>query len=173
MAIPVNRNVGRATTGAQIVIDRQRFNQAFVLVEAISPGKNPQIWNKALLRLGLAIQEDARLNQIKRGPSIKAAPLKSQLTRRTGQLAGTIRPDVSKIPRELDVFTDSPYGGVHEFGGLIAIPAHSRTSKKGNTHKVKSHTARFPKRPFLEPALEAVVPRFPDIMAAVIEEELR
>lgn len=95
------------------------------------------------------------------------------LNRRTGRLSRSVTPfansDGSRVQGGLS--SNVPYAHVHEKGGTFQIPAYTRrparTKTAGGRFKkrteeqqvssiqVKAHTATFPQRAFLRPALEA------------------
>lgn len=108
----------------------------------------------ALVRSGLVVVRNSQ-NAIKRGG--KAKPLKTKLTSRTGTGRRSIRSDRPRVKRGsslIDIGTDLKYMEFHETGGTRTKKAHSRTSKLGNAHKVRSHIIMMPKRPFLKPGLK-------------------
>ena len=98
--------------------------------------------NRALDRMAFLVQEDAAANQIIRGG--KGPPHPTRLTSRTGTLRRSIRVNRSGLERAIG--TDLVYGIVHELGGRY-----------------------HPRRAYLAPALEAVAPRFEEILAGEIQ----
>ncbi len=122
----------------------------------IDPKANPKFVQKALTKGGLLIQREAALKQIRRSGG---APLKHRLTNRRGGSGGvgSIRTDRGGLPRFfVDIGSDRKYMQLHETGGTVTRRAHSRRGRKGGTHRVRAHSATFPARPHLAPALEAV-----------------
>jgi len=143
------------------------------LMKALSPKQNARIWKHGLTRAAAKVEDilgtDPKII-LRRGTK---PPIKGALTNRHGGtgLIGSFDIDLSKIPRQSSVFTDRVYAPVHEKGLTVTRRAHSRRGKSGKNHTVKSHTAKFPKRPFLAPAAKKGRAFFADIMVAVITEE--
>lgn len=95
------------------------------------------------------------------------------LNRRTGRLSRSVAPfartDGTRVEGGLS--SNVPYAHVHELGGTFQIPAYTRRPARTKTAggrfrkrteeqqtssiTVKAHTATFPQRAFLKPALEA------------------
>jgi phage gpG-like protein len=121
----------------------------------IDPKKNPTFVRQALIGGGLLIQKNAALKQIKSGG--KGAPLKTKLTSRSGDGRRSIRVDRGGLGRfYVDIGSDLKYMQLHEVGGTVSRRAYTRKSPSGGTHKVRAHTATYPPRPFMKPALNAV-----------------
>lgn len=87
---------------------------------------------------------------IKIQASTKADYLSGQaLNRRTNNLSGSIHFQVKEDGAAVSgkVGTNVVYGRVHELGGTVQVPSHSR-----NGRPVAAHTAVYPKRAFLAPS---------------------
>jgi phage gpG-like protein len=132
----------------------------------MNPAQNARITTPALLESMQLTLRDARLNRIIRGGS--GAPKPTKLTSRKGGLRGSLTGnfaiDLNRQLRWVEGGTHLIYGKVHETGGTFSIPGHIRTHKKtGNRIGVSPHTAKYPARPFLAPALRATQGKFDDI----------
>ncbi len=115
----------------------------------MDPKLKPKLTSRILIRSGQLIVKTVQTKTIKRGGTNR--PLPNKLTSRTGFLRRSQH--VNRIsPTAVEAGTDAVYGPVHEQGGRINVPAHSRRVE-GRNVAVKSYTANFPRRPFLEPAL--------------------
>ena len=141
------------------------------LIEAfrrLNPEANPAPVGRAMRRIGLETQARAT-NKMRRGGSLAPAP--SVLTSRTGTGRRSISTDFGSLPFVVAVGSPLEYMAVHESGGTVSVPAHSvrqhtRTVAFGRTvkpftvpsHTRRAHTARFPRRPWLEPAVDEMVP---------------
>lgn len=116
---------------------RRRLNE-------LNPEVNTAIIRKSLIEGALEIQANAAKVQIAGGGGGKRnarPPLPDRLTSRTGHLRGDIKVDRLPLPRAIEVGPDEFYGAIHEFG-----------------------LGRYPVRAFMQPALGAVSPRFPEII---------
>jgi phage gpG-like protein len=143
------------------------------LMSRLDPKRHGEQWQRAaLLRAALLVQRVAAQKKIKRGGEGK--PLPHVLTSRTGTLRRSIGVDRGPLPGAVDVGTALKYGGVHETGGVFGIPRHTVAAhaRRGPFSR-GPYSARFPKRPFLVPALEDIVPRLPDIFVEEIQKVLR
>lgn len=142
------------------------------VLEQIDPGQSPGWVRRGLVRAGLRVQRNAATKQIKRGG--KGAPLPDKLTSRTGTGRRSIRVDRGGLPRLfVDVGSDLGYMAVHETGGTVRRRAHSRRTQSGGLARVSAHTATFPARPWLQPALEDEAGGMEDDLAAEWERELQ
>jgi phage gpG-like protein len=135
-------------------------------LKKMNPAQNARITTPALLESMQLTLRDARLNRIIRGGS--GSPHATKLTSRGGRLRGSLAGnqaiDLNRRLRWVEGGTDVIYGAVHEKGGTISIPGHIRTHKKtGFRIGVRPHTAKYPARPFLAPALAATRGQFDDI----------
>jgi len=114
-------------------------------LEKLNPGTNKRILRKSLIESALEIQRDAAKNQILAGGGGKKSgmtkPHPRYLTSRTGTLRRSIKVDRGPLPFAIEVGTDLVYGAVHEFG-----------------------RGRMRQRPFMQPALDRVAPKFGDIV---------
>lgn len=138
----------------------------------INPRTNTRIIARALRRAAGDIASNAKDKQIVGGgrsgklASSASKPLPHKLTSRHGGsgLAGSIGVDASFLPFAVEVGTDRKYGAVHELGGRFAVGSYKRRTKSGREETVRAHTRTYPQRPFMQPALAAVRPRFPQIV---------
>jgi HK97 gp10 family phage protein len=111
-------------------------------LERMNPGTNKRILRNSLLEAAFMLQKDAATNQIRHGAR-KSPPIPGKLTNRHGGagLVGSIRVNRGPLPFAIEVGTDKAYGARHEFG-----------------------TRGMPRRPFLQPALDKIAPKFGDIV---------
>ena len=111
-------------------------------LERMDPGRNKAILRNSLIESALLVQRDAAKNQILTGGGGKRSgmtrPHPRHLTSRTGTLRRSIKVDRGPLPFAIDVGTDLVYGAYHEL----------RAKRR---------------RPFLQPALDRVAPKFGDI----------
>lgn len=98
---------------------------------------------------------------------------------RTGQLRDSIHSRVAaeagEIVGTVGVDPASPaaaYAGVHEFGGVFAIPEHLSHSRLGNEFTVRAHDANFPERSFLRSALSENAGLLGETFATAFAREL-
>ena len=152
-------------------------------LEKMNPGVNKKIVRNSLLESAEDLQRDAAKNQILAGGGGKKSgltkPHKSYLTSRHGTLRRSIRVNRGPLPFAIEVGTDLGYGAMHETGGTFSVRAHTRPRKvkgvriggrmalsRGHTGpiRVKAHSMKVPKRPFLKRALDRIAPRFGDIV---------
>jgi len=136
----------------------------------INPQQNTRIIARSLRRAAGAIAENAKDIQIVGGgqSSKGLKPLKHRLTARTGRLRGDIGIDTKLLPFAVEVGVQKlVYGAVHEFGGRFSINSYKRRTPSGGTTRVRAHTRTYPARPFMQPALEAIRPKF----AGIVREE--
>lgn len=159
------------------------------LMSRVDPKRHGVQWQRAaLLRAGFLLQKVAAQKKIRRGGATKkgaSRPLLGVLTSRTGTLRYSIGVDRGPLPRAVEVGSDLKYAGVHETGGTFGIRSHfvdehTRTMAFGRRvgsftiprHFRMGHDARFPKRPYLVPALDEVIPDLPRIFVEEIEKVL-
>lgn len=164
----------------QVSLEGQRELQR--LMARLDPKRQGVRWQRAaLLRAGLLVQKIATQKKIRRGGATRkgtSAPILGVLTSRTGTLRRSIAVDRGPLPGAVEVGSALKYAGVHETGGVFQIPRHTRAlgeaGRSGGVAVavVKAHKAKFPKRPFLAPALEDVTPKLPSIFTKEIEKEL-
>ena len=156
------------------------------LLDRVDPSTNTEILRSGLRAAAYDIQKNAADIQIAGGGGGKnaaAPPLGNRLTSRTGHLRSHIKVDERHLPYAIEVGTDVKYGAVHEFGGVVDKPSrvikeHKRRVVFGRrvapftvpSHFRMGHTARYPKRPFMKPALDAVFPRFGEIFTMAWEK---
>ena len=112
-------------------------------LEKMNPGTNKKILRDSLIESALLVQRDAAKNQILAGGGGKASgmtrPHPQFLTSRTGTLRRSIKVDRGPLPFAIEVGTDLVYGPYHEL----------RAKRR---------------RPFMQPALDRIAPRFGDIV---------
>ncbi len=155
----------------------------------LNPEQNQRIMRDTLKKSAFAIQRNVTRIQLVgggRGKGRALPALPSRLTSRTGTLRRSVAVNQRPLPRAIEIGTDLSYGAVHEVGGRISVPAsrvksHTRTVAFGRkvgpftvpAHMRSAYTANYPRRPFLQPALETVAPRFPGFAVEMWERELR
>ena len=122
----------------------------------IDPANRRGVVAHAMKSVVFAGVRDAKEKRIIRGRG-NAAPLPKELTRRSGFLIQSISGDLSQAPKRWSMGSPAEYAAVHETGKRVAVPPHTRTSKKGKSFKVKGYSIKFPKRPYLRPAAEYVM----------------
>ena len=112
-------------------------------LEKMNPGTNKKILRDSLIESALLVQRDAAKSQILAGGGGKRSgmtkPHPRQLTSRTGTLRRSIKVDRGPLPFAIEVGTDLTYGAYHEL----------RAKRR---------------RPFMQPALDRIAPRFGDIV---------
>jgi hypothetical protein len=153
------------------------------VIRNISPKNNSDFVQAALVTSALLVQDNAAFHQIIRGG--KDAPVKKRLTSRSGTGRRSIRVDRKK-ELFIEIGSDLIYMKNHETGGTFLVPAHNvRSHKRKNSlarrgkrivtvkaHRRKSHNIKFPARPFLLPALDAVEGQFEGIFAAEWQKQI-
>lgn len=153
-------------------------------ISSASLRDNPKILSTGFRKLGLLVQSVAAREKIH--PGGRSKPLPRALTSRTGTGRRSIRTDFSRLPGEVSIGSDLKYMAAHEQGGTFSVKAatvaaHTRTKAFGKTfkpfkvpsHTRKAHTLRLPRRAWLEPAVDAVVPaRSEEIFARTWEERI-
>lgn len=140
------------------------------------PERNPEIFSRSLRRITLLTQKIAAQEKMKRGG--QGAPLPNKLTSRTGTGRRSISTDFGALPRAASVGSSLNYMRVHEEGGtfvasLARVGAHTRTVVFGRTvspftvpaYTRSGYSFKMPRRAWLEPAVDDVLPRAPDIAA--------
>lgn len=159
------------------------------LMSKVDPKRDGARWQRAaLLRAALLVQKIAAKEKIRRGGATKTGQrraLPNVLTSRTGTLRRSIAVDRAPLPGAVDVGTALGYGAVHEIGGTFTIPrhqvdAHTRRIVFGRRvapfnvgpYSRGPYSARYPKRPFLVPALEETIPKLPRIFVEEIQKVL-
>lgn len=170
------------TVSVRIEFDDQEVGRAFRDLDFRSgPGRSA--FSSALDEMALKVQENATRSQIIRGGSERPHP--SRLTSRTGTGRRSVRVNrAAGLVR--DIGTDLVYMGLHELGGVASIgpttiPRHTRRVVFGRTvrpfsvgpYQRAGYTARFPRRAYLEPALEAMTPRFRGILIDHLRRVIR
>jgi len=108
----------------------------------LDPGFNKRIMVKSLTDCAVEIHSDATRNQIRRGMRHAGIHATKLTSRNEGRgLIGSIGLNKGPLPGAIEVGTHLAYGAIHERG-----------------------LGRFPKRPFLEPALGKVGSKFNEII---------
>lgn len=166
-----------AVTIRATVAGGERFQQA---LRNASPKTNPRFISQLLRAVALRTQAVAAGDKIRRGGSGPALP--DRLTSRTGTGRRSISTNLSPLPRAAEVGSDLSYMAVHEIGGRINVPgttvqSHTRTVAFGRkvapftvpSHRRRAHSARYPARPWLQPAVDDVVAEAPEIGARIWE----
>ena len=138
------------------------------------PRNNRSITGAGVRAVALKTQSISTRTKIHPGGSSK--PLSHAITSRTGTGRRSVRVNFSLNAGWAEVGSDLRYMAVHESGGTFTIKSHTvakhtRTVAFGKkfapftvpAYKVKSHKAKFPKRAWLEPAVDEVLPRAPGI----------
>ncbi len=161
------------------VVGAEKLLAAF---QRVNPTANPQPVGRALRRIALETQAKAT-NKIRRGGSLK--PARGVLTSRTGTGRRSISTDFSSLPFTSKVGSTLGYMALHEGDGGAgttvnvpshAVKSHTRTVVFGRTvspfsvpgYTVRAHSARYPRRPWLEPAVDEMVP---DRASTIIVQE--
>lgn len=155
----------------------------------MNPKRNVKIPQRFFIRAAQEIQKNAKDKQISaggRGKGKALKPLPHKLTSREGTLRRDISVDRKWLPWAIEIGPDIEYAAIHEFGGRISIPAvtvkaHRRTTAFGKKvapftvpeHTRRAHSASYPRRAFMAPALEAIRPRLPDILVDIWKKEAR
>jgi len=143
-----------------------------------------RIAGDVLRKLALHTAKIAAEDKIKRGGKSPALP--NKLTSRTGTGRRSIGVNLAPLPNAAEVGSDLEYMAVHEAGGRINIPrkfvkAHFRTVAFGRKvgrfrvggFYVNPHKANYPRRPWLEPAVDDVLREAPRIAARIWEGEIK
>ncbi len=134
-------------------------------LQKLDPKSRASVSAQVLEAIAFATSFDARTRHILRGRG-DAKPVKKRLTWRSGELSRSISVDLSRLPGRSVVGSRLAYASVHEQGGPVSIRAHRRKNRPsknragfggGRSHKVKAHTAKFPRRPYLAPANKYVM----------------
>lgn len=148
--------------------------------QRVNPKANPEIFGRTLRRIVLETQELAANNLIRGGSQ---APVSGKLTSRTGTGRRSIGVDFGSLPLSASVGSTLKYMAVHETGGTFSVPSHqvgehTRTVVFGRkvapfrvpSYTVSGHSARYPARPWLGPAVDKMVPtRAAEILRQEIE----
>lgn len=133
------------------------------LLARMNPAQNRRITSAALLIGGQAVKTEAAQRQLIVGRRT-AAPDRTRVTVRSSRLQKSIRVNRAGMPKHVDIGSDVAYARQHETGGVVSIPAHNRKHpRSGRVHRVRAHTARYPQRSYLTPALEEVAPKMPRV----------
>jgi phage gpG-like protein len=132
------------------------------MIRTISPKSNPAWVRRALIAMANRVQAIATKEMIIPGGRVRVAGPKggkgimtdkpahpTKLTSRTGALRSSIRVNRGPLPHAIEVGSDLEYAAVHEEG-----------------------LGRYPKRPFLQPALEKASPEFSDILSRELKREI-
>ena len=144
-------------SGVTINLRERKKIRSFL--DAIDPEIRGGVVDQALEAIAVLASTRAKRVEIIPGrgrDQVDAPPLDGKLSFRTGRLAASIAVDRSGAPTTYVVGTPVAYGPVHELGLRVSIPGHTRI-RDGKPHKVKAHSVKFPRRPFLEPAAKFVI----------------
>jgi hypothetical protein len=161
----------------------------------INPKQNPAWVSRSLERCAELTQVIAAKEKIiqgsrfrgPKGPRGGKGKLRSagvhptKLTSRHGGagIVGSIRVNKGPLPYAIEVGSDKAYAPVHEFGGTIRVGsymrtiAHSTRSGGASVARVKSHSRKYPPRPFLGPGLEKASKSFDRIFTRELAKEIR
>lgn len=154
-----------SVTGIQEVSD---------LLKRIDPKTAPAIIRDSLRKSALRVQAVAASESLIRGG--KQAPHPTRLTSRTGTGRRSIGTDFGELPIRVSVGSALQYMALHERGGSVLVPgsivrAHRRNTAFGKRvkpftvpqHYRSAHSATYPARPWLAPALDKVRDEVPGI----------
>lgn len=158
-------SVSVSVTGLQEVRD---------LLSRINPAQSPGIVRQSLRKAALRVQSVAASESIIRGG--KQRPHPTRLTSRTGTGRRSIGVDYGELPARVSIGSALGYMALHEQGGTVLVPgsivaAHRRKTAFGKRvkpftvpqHYRSAHSATFPPRPWLAPALDKVRGEIPGI----------
>lgn len=131
----------------------------------ISPAENRQMMGGFLVGAATLIRNRAVQDTIIRGG--KGPPDPVRITSRTGTGRRSISVDTEASPASVSVGSHLVYMALHEAGGSVSVPrstvaSHTRTIAFGRrrkpftvpTYSRAAHTATYPARPWLVPAIE-------------------
>ena len=104
----------------------------------LQPAERDNVVDEVLEKVALATDERARTVEIVRGRGLTAEPLPDRLTYRTGHLTRSISAEPDRSNHVYIVGSTVNYAPVHELGLTVG-------------------RARYPQRPFLQPAAEYVI----------------
>lgn len=146
------------TTRVRVVVDQAQMARVRRVYGSLRAPQLAKPVSVFLTKAAYLVLTDAAQNQILRGGRMRTGkrltntpPHPSKLTSRTGELRRSLSAnrgaDRSGLPRYIDVGSDLVYARVHELG-----------------------EGRFPKRAFLEPAVEAVSPQFEGLLLHELEK---
>lgn len=108
--------------------------RAIRFLATLDPTIRRSVWDEVGESIARLTEQRAKEVEIVRGRGLKAKPLPTRLTFRSGRLSQSIGTDTTQRPRVFTVGTDVEYSPQHELG----IPP-------------------YPKRAFLQPAAEHVI----------------
>ena len=169
------------------------------VLDRVTPSKRPQIWRSLLTETGAEIVRSARSESIIGGGRIRVAgprggkgkltdakPHPTRLTSRSGIGRGSIRLDSNGLPRFVEVGSDRKYMAVHETGGSFDVPSkiirkHKRTVAFGKKfpefdvgpYLRLGYVANFPKRAWLQPAIDKTHQRSDEILLRAFQKAVR
>lgn len=135
----------------------------------IDPSRKTKILRDWLLESAFVVQEKAQNEMIRGG---KNPPVAGKLTSRTGTGRRSISVFRSGLPKFIEIGTDLRYMNLHETGGEIQRGPYQRRSSSGTTHRVKRHSATYPKRPFLVPGYEKSKTKIAEIFRRKFRQSL-
>ena len=138
----------------------------------VSAPKVDRALSAALTKCALVVQRVAADEKIVHGAAKGQAPLPDKLTARHGGagLVGSLGIDKRSLPASAHVGSALVYAPVHELGLTTSVPSHTRR-RGSTTYRVSAYRARYPKRPYLAPALAAAADRFPAIFIAELKKQ--
>lgn len=159
------------------------------MLRRLSPAQNQAIFRKSLTDCARLVASNARTKQIMGGgqkaKGVQIKPHPTRLTSRTGTLRRSISTNWYRKPEAIDIGSDLKYGAVHEHGysGPVTIKEHTRkirqafgrriTPREVTVHAHSRIKVTYPRRPFLEPAVDDEGNRFPAIFVEHIREAER
>lgn len=120
------------------------------LLRRMSPQSNPAWVRRGMLKVGFQMQTLAASKYILRGGGPRAPVHPTMLTSRTGTLRRSIAVNRRRLPFTVSVGTHLRYGRTHELG-----------------------LGPYPRRAFLDPALQEVAKTAANVLAEEWEKETR
>lgn len=141
------------------------------MLKEVNPQQRKKIQSLGLRAVAFEVGNVAKLKKIKR-LNKKSAPLTNKLTSRTNVGVDSISTDFSKLPGKSLVGSHLKYMAMHEKGGTFSVKRHSVAEHKrrkafGKTFKAFTvpkhsrgpHKVKFRPRPWVQPSIDAVVPK--------------
>ena len=114
----------------------------------------------AAMTLNNGVKDQLNLRSSNKGNGGKGSPVGQPPANRTGTLrrswtVGKVTTSGTKVSTKIG--SNVKYAAIHEFGGMITVPAHTRTTCFGRKTKPYTMPAKWfdmPKRPYIEPAIQ-------------------
>jgi len=114
----------------------------------------------AALTLNNGVKDMLNNRSSNKGNGGKGSPVGQPPANRTGTLrrswtVGKVVTSGTKVSTKIG--SNVKYAAIHEFGGMITVPAHTRTSAFGRKTKPYTMPAKWfgmPKRPYVAPAIK-------------------